>query len=696
MKVKKRDGSYQKFDASKIRKAVLAAFDAADENNITEIGSIVDCIITEIRGDLEVSEIQSIVEQQILDHGYLEVGAAYIAYRVEQDLLRSQRLMPKADWIADYIHAAKYAKYLPAVGRRETYSETVDRVREMHVEKFPTLRTDIEWAMQYVYDKMVLPSMRSMQFAGPAIKAHNARMFNCSFTKVNRLNVFGQIMYLLLCGCGVGYSVQWHHISMLPTVAKVGRKVKHHTIRDSIEGWAVAIDTLILESILFGRWVEFDYSLIRPEGAELVTSGGKAPGHLGLRASIENVRSILLAAGGRKLRPIEVHDIICHISDAVLSGGIRRSSLISLFSLADTEMLYAKTPGCFDPAGVNKHRALANNSVILQDPQRSDFERIQRIAREGYGEPGFFFSRSLELGCNPCGEVVIDPGDLGVGFCNLTEVNMAGNTDVLGSVRAAAILGTLQADYTDVGVPCNKFLEDRLLGVSLTGMCDNPESSFDPLLLQEMRKTVQETNKCYAKELGIPAALRTTCIKPSGTSSLELGCVASGIHPHHARRYFRRVIVNDQEPVGKIFRERNPHMVERVGNNWIITFPVQAHAGAEILADVDGREQLRRIILVKKNYIDGHNVSCTIATDDDLTGMIWENREWIGGLSFVPRGLDKIYPNAPREEVTSREDERRWNNLIELYTPIDWGSIQYDSGNQDLGSACDGDKCALS
>lgn len=555
---------------------------------------------------------------------------------------------------------------------------------------------------------------------------------NCSFTLIDRIRAFQEIFYLLLCGCGVGYSVQWRHVEKLPKLGIVNESdVRHFVIPDTIEGWADALGYLF-QSYLEGFYAEFSYHQIRPEGSPLKTSGGKAPGHLPLKRCIERVRRVLRNAQGRKLRPIECHDIICFIAEAVLAGGIRRSSLICLFSPEDTEMLYAKAKGQFDPVnGINPQRVMANNSAIfLRDKVNwSDFERVLRIAAEGWGEPGFFFTNNLDYGCNPCGEIGLNPviqrlieGAIkkltGISFCNLSEVNIAACATVeefLLACRAAALIGTLQAAYTDfpyLGEITEEIAkQEALIGVGLTGMVDNPDLSTNTRVLRDGAQMVVKTNQEWARKLGINVAARCTTVKPSGTSSLWLGCVGSGIHPHHARRYFRRITANPLEPPAQYFKKVNPHAVEvKPDGDWALVFPVEAPSNAITVKEERAVDFLNRVFLTFENWIvpgtarpDSspgltHNVSCTVTVREDeleeVQRTVWENRHRVAAMSFAPYSLDTIYPHAPREEV---HDEGRWNELISLWKPVDWSSFKEESDETNLGAvvACEGAACEI-
>jgi len=728
----KRDGKYEQFSRRKVRSAILGAFQDVMPDATPNVAPLVTQVIDALPDeDVEVELIQDTVEK-VLMKKHQEVAKAFIIYREHRNEARAEREAPDPKWVAEYIQASKYARYREEWNRRELKSETIDRTRDMHVKRWPKLEEEINWAFDFVRKGQVLSSMRSMQFGGLAIEKHNPRLYNCSFTLIDRVRAFQDAFYLLLCGCGVGYSVQWRHVEQLPKLGIVNESnVKHYVIPDTIEGWADSIGELF-KSFLEGYHVEYSYHQIRDEGTPLKTSGGKAPGHLPLKRCLDRVRAILRNAQGRKLRPIECHDILCFIAEAVLAGGIRRSSLICLFSPEDTEMLYAKAKGQFDPSkGINSQREMANNSAIfLRDSvKKKDFDRVLRIAAEGWGEPGFFFTNDLDYGCNPCGEIGLNPvirrllrGVIktltGFAFCNLSEVNVAAcNTieEFVLACRAASIIGTLQAAYTKfpyLGKVTEEIARrEALIGVGLTGMVDNPELSGNARALRDGAQMVVEANQEWAKKIGIHPAARCTTVKPSGTSSLWLGCVGSGIHPHHSRRYFRRITANPLEPVAQYFKSINPHAVEvKPNGDWSLMFPVQAPSNAITTREESAKDFLGRVFHTYENWIvpgtslpDSspgltHNVSCTVTVRPEevsrVQKILWDERHRIAAMSFAPYSLDKIYPHAPREEVT---DEGRWNELIKLWKPVDWSKFTEAKDTTDVQSvgACEGPKCDI-
>ena len=403
-KIRKRDGgTFQSFDVEKLRRAIGRAWQeckAADERGLTKVlNTVIDTLSDDV---LDVEHVQDAVETALMKHGQFEVAKAFILYRHKRAEAREGRTSkapdPKA--ISDYIHAGKYARYVPTLLRREVYPETVGRVESMHLGQYPDLADEIKWAFDLVRAKRVLPSMRSMQFGGSAILSNHNRIYNCSFSLVDRPEVFSEALFLLLSGCGVGYSVQFDHIEKLPSLGYVDpKKVRHHVVEDTIEGWADALKAL-MQSYLDGVNLELSYYLIRDAGTPLRTSGGKAPGHLKLKDSLERIRGVLSKAQGRKLRPIECHRIMCHAADAVLSGGIRRSAMICLFSLDDSEMMFAKTGNWWE---TEPYFANANNSVVLKrdEVKKKQFKRIFQMTRQ-WGEPGFYFTANYDYGTNPC------------------------------------------------------------------------------------------------------------------------------------------------------------------------------------------------------------------------------------------------------------------------------------------------------
>lgn len=636
--------------------------------------------------------------------------------------------------LQEYTRIAKYAKYLPEENRRETWKEQVSRVFDMHREifsDFPDVLPYIDEAESAVFRKEILGSQRILQFGGKPIIKHNARVYNCAFGHISRTRAFSELMYLLLCGCGVGFSVQKHHVSKLPPIARPNRnRKKKFVIPDSIEGWADAIGVLVSSYFgsdkrfdeYTGSTIEFDYSLIRPEGSKL-SSGTKAPGPAGLKRSIEKIKEIFENRLGNSnrvmVRPIDVYDIIMHSADAVISGGVRRSATIALFSPDDEEMAKAKTGNWFLE---NPQRGRSNNSALLlrDDTSKQDFERLINWVKE-FGEPGFVWADNREMGFNPCVEIGLYPvdestGESGWQFCNLAEINgkkASTPEKFYDACHAAAIIGTLQAAYTQF--PYLSEATERitrreaLLGVSVTGMMDNPDVLFDPQIQRNGAKIVKETNKAIADIIGINVAARTTCVKPAGSTSCILG-TASGIHPHHAKRYFRRVQANVQENPVQHFKQFNPRAVEKSvwdpnGVTEVITFLCEVPVGAKTKNQIDASKLLESVKLTQQNWVRygtnkdlcvkpwlSHNVSNTIHVRenewDDITDYIYKNRKYFAGISLIPNSGDKDYPQAPFCAVPYPSD------ILRIYGPGSFfasGVIEgalYSFGG-DLWGACD-------
>lgn len=708
-RVRKRTGQLQEFDPKRIRKVILMAFnDVHTGSGVPELQEmtdrVVDALTFDDSGIIDIEEVQDTVVA-VIDGVDSLVATHFKTYREERAQLRAVRQSPDKSAPADYIHFAKYARYQYSEGRRELYHETVRRVKEMHMKRFQHLGSnfigEIAETFEFVYNKEVLPSMRSMQFGGAACEVNNARMYNCAFTLVDRPRCFAEIFWLLLSGCGVGYSVQWCHVEKLPDLGFISeKKVIHHVIADTIEGWADAI-TFLFSSYSTGFCAEFSYHLIRSEGAPLRTTGGLAPGHIPLRKAIENIRSVLHKSQGRGLRPLECHDIICFLAEAVLAGGIRRSSLIAVFSPEDTEMLFCKTSGVFNPfSGLNGQREMANNSAafIRRTVQRKDFDRVIKLSQQYYGDPSFYFTDHPDYGTNPCGEIGLHPvidGETGFSFCNLSTINMASITDeahYFRAAKAAAFIGTLQASYTDFPYlrPVSKkiAMRDALIGVSMTGMMDRPKLAFDTTCQRQASMQVLVENRRVARIIGVNFAERCTTIKPEGTSSWEVGGVGSGIHSRHARRFFRRFTANPMEPVAIYFKKYNPHMVENKPNgDWSIVFPIQCEEEAITVKDLGALEFMDKVFSTYENWVRPgsvssrspgltHNVSCTVTVRDEevqaVMERVWENRNRIAAMAFAPHSLDKKFPYAPNEAVETEADEAKWNYLIKNYVKVPW------------------------
>ena len=610
--------------------------------------------------------------------------------------------------LSDITVHMKYAKYLPNKERRETWKELVNRNRAMHVKKYPELKDEIYKAYKFVYAKKVLPSMRSMQFAGKPVELSPNRIYNCAYLPIDHEASFSETMFLLLGGTGVGYSVQKHHVDQLPRIKKPDTgEERRYVIGDSIEGWADAIKILFKSFFHGGDKIKFDYSDIRPKGARLVTSGGKAPGPSGLRECIVKIENLLnLKKDGTKLRTIEVHDIICHIADSVLAGGIRRAALISLFSATDDEMVSSKSGAWYE---TNPQRGRANNSVVLlrhRVNEKTFKELWQRVEASGAGEPGFYFSNDKDWGTNPCCEIALRPYQ----FCNLCEVNVSDvqdQADYESRVRAASFIGTLQAGYTDFHYlrPIWKKTTERdaLIGVSMTGIGSAAVLNMDMKIAANIVKT---ENARVAKLIGIKTAARTTTVKPAGTTSLTLG-TSSGIHAWHNDFYIRRIRVGKNEAIYNYLAINHPALLEdeffRPHDTAVISVPQKAPEGSVMRTEspIQTLERVRKVATewVQPGHRRGdntHNVSCTISIRDhewDAVGKwMWNNREHYNGISVLPYN-GGTYKQAPFEDIT----EEVFNDLYKTLESVDLTGVVELTDETDLSgeAACAGGACEI-
>jgi ribonucleoside-triphosphate reductase (thioredoxin) len=610
--------------------------------------------------------------------------------------------------LSDITVHMKYARYNPDLERRETWIELVTRNMEMHIKKFPHLIDEIHNAYEMVYDRKALPSMRSMQFAGKSIEISPNRIYNCAYLPIDDLRAFGETMFLLLGGTGVGFSVQKHHVDKLPEIRKPNpAKHRRYLIGDSIEGWADAVKMLVKSYFEGGSTINFDFSDIRPKGAMLVTSGGKAPGPQPLKECLFKVQGILdTKEDDSKLTPIEVHDMVCHIADAVLAGGIRRAALISLFSADDEEMISAKAGAWWE---LNPQRGRANNSaVLLRNKVTEEFfmELWKKIEASGAGEPGIYLSNDKDWGTNPCCEIALRPFQ----FCNLCEVNVSDvvdQEDLNARVKAAAFIGTLQASYTNFHylrpVWQRTTEKEALIGVGMTGIGSGVAQTLD---LKQAAEIVKEENERVAKLLGINAAARCTTIKPSGTSSLTLG-TSSGIHAWHNDYYIRRIRVGKNEAIYTHLSIYHPELIEddffRPHDTAIISVPQKAPQGA-ILRHESAMDLLERVKLFYQGWIkpghrtgqNTHNISATVSIKEDEWDMVgkwmWENRKFYNGLSVLNYDGGS-YVQAPFTDCSKEE----YDELMKSLTSIDLSKVIELTDNTDLKGevACGANGCAV-
>lgn len=614
---------------------------------------------------------------------------------------------PSNKLLSDITAFRTYAKYIPHAGRRESLEETINRDMHMHLDKFPKLSSEIVKSFSMVHDLKVMPSMRGLQFAGDAVLKNNVRQYNCSFHLIDNVRAFGETLYLLLSGVGVGYSVQNAHISQLPKIT-LPTEEGIFFVQDSIQGWSQAADALV-EAYFFGRVRPiFNFGNIRSKGSLLVTTGAKAPGPEPLKTMLLKLESMLKAALGRKLTSLEVHDIICIISDCVLAGGIRRAALICLFDRWDIAMLTCKSGTWWETA---PWRARANNSAILPrgDITEEEFKHILDICKKsGAGEPGLSLSNNLDWGFNPCHEVSLRNKQ----FCNLTTINATGITtkkEFLKRVQSATTIATIQAAYTDFPYLTPEWAkttaQEALLGVSMTGVADAGDL-FTAELLQEGAKLVLETNERIAKKLGINLAARATVIKPEGTSSCVLGS-SSGVHDRHAQNYLRRIRMNKNDALATYLTGVIPELVEDdlfSNAGVVVTIPQKSPEGSYLRENSTALGLLDRAMKFNKNWVHpGHrsgdnmnNVSVTLSVKDDewkdLGEAMWANRDNYTGISLLPYDGGS-YKQAPFEECT----EETYNNYAKLVKNIDLKDVRENEDKTERQEilACAGGVCEI-
>ena len=610
--------------------------------------------------------------------------------------------------LSDITTWMKYSKFIPEKNRRETWEELVTRNKNMHIEKFPNLEPLIEQVYEAVYDKKVLPSMRSLQFGGKAIEVNPVRLFNCSYLPIDHFKAFSETMFLLLSGTGVGYSVRNADIEKLPAIAKQ-EKTKKYLVGDSIEGWADAIKVLMKSYFGLISWKpRFDFRSIRAKGERLITSGGVAPGPEPLKVCLSQIEAILSTKkDGEKLTSLECHDILCHIADAVLSGGIRRSAMISLFDLDDQDMLTCKFGNWWE---VNPQRGRANNSAVMKrgEVTKDQFLDLwKKVELSNSGEPGIFFTNDDDSGINPCAEIALRPNQ----FCNLVEINASDvedQDDLNHRAHCAAVIGTLQASYTDFhylrSVWKNTTEKEALLGIGMTGIASGKVQKLD---LKRAASVANLANQLIAEQIGINKAYRITCVKPSGTSSLVLG-TSSGIHAWHDQHYIRRIRVGKNEAMYTYLSVRHPELLEddvfKPDTQAVISVPQMAPEGSVLRSEENAIEFLERVKdiherWVKPGHVKGnntHNVSATVTIKQDewstVGEWLWDNQDSYAGLSFLPEDLG-TYVQTPFETITKEQ----YDELVGKIHDIDVKEIVEMEDNTTLKEnlACAGGNCEI-
>jgi ribonucleoside-triphosphate reductase len=628
--------------------------------------------------------------------------------------------------LSDLVVFSKYARYIPELKRRETYEEAVQRMMNMHRDmvggRVPTSLLDrIEQAL---IERRILASQRALQFGGEAIKRKHMRIYNCSASFCDRPEFFAEAFWLLLCGAGVGFSVQKHHVAKLPPVYEPKEHFEF-VIQDSIEGWADCAKALAHAYFEGGPRPVWNATDVRPEGSYISSASGKAPGPKPLLAALSNAERVLSGAVGRKLRPIEAYDIMMFLAEAVRSGGVRRSATIALFSPTDEEMRDAKTGDWFK---TNPQRRGSNNSALLirNKTTRSLFDSLINATRE-FGEPGFYWADSTEHVPNPCVEILLEPSHeegTGWGMCNLTSVNLAivkNGADLCEAAELASALGTIQASYMNTGYlgrVTRKILErDALIGVSLTGVADALER-LTPNMLENAVEFVREANASVAKMLGINTAARMTTVKPEGTGSLVLG-VGNGVHPHHSRRYIRRMQSSWTDPHVRYLIEKAPRVVEPSSYNrgeCYIMFPIELPEGVWTRDQTTATQHLDLVKMFLERWVipgrnrgtGNHNVSNTVTVKPQewqaVADAIYEGQGVFGGISLLGSSGDLDYAQPPFVSADGQEDARK--DVADLFhatmkaweeAAIDFTEIREEIDNTDVSAepACAGGACII-
>ncbi|MDP3710541.1 MAG: ATP cone domain-containing protein [bacterium] len=720
--IRKRDGRVVSFDQGRITRAIYRAMQAIGEGNLSKDPAFIsDKVMKSLLKKFpatytpNIEEIQDAVEEALILSDFPKTAKAYILYRQQRFQVREKgKMIPEKvkklteeskkyfrSPLSEFVYYRSYSRWIEDEGRRETWIESIDRYVNFMKENIgDSLKTEeYEEIREAILRQEVMPSMRLVWSAGRAARKTNVAAYNCSFIAPTRLQDLPEIMYLSMCGTGVGFSVESQNVQRFPIIKlqQNGRKIKipTHVVEDSKEGWCDALK-LGLKTWYNGQDVVFDYSNLRPAGAPLFTMGGRSSGPDPLRALLDFARAKILSKQGKRLSNIDVHDVICKIGEVVVSGGVRRSALISLSDLDDQEMRLAKA-GQFWLN--NSQRSMANNSAVYNHrPSATQFmEEWLSLAQSGSGERGIFNRGGLKsqlparrwkvfekyagkAGTNPCGEIILRSKQ----FCNLSEVvSRVEDTEetLLKKIKIATILGTYQSTLTHFPYLSkdwkNNCEEERLLGVSVTGQWDCP-AARNPEVLEKLKKYAVEVNKIYAKRMGINQSTCITCVKPSGTVS-QLVDAASGMHPRHAPYYIRRIRISATDRLFHMMKDQkfpyHPEVGQAEGsaNTYVLEFPVKAPKGAVFKNDLTALEQLEHWKVIKQNYTE-HNPSVTISVGEgewiEVSNWLYKNWEILGGLSFLPRS-DFVYQLAPYEDI----DEKKYNELLAKMPAIDFSQI---------------------
>ena len=742
--IKKRDGRIVTFDQNRITNAILKAMQAVGEGLTEDALKVSKAVVSDLRnkyrsgGIPEIEEIQDIVEQKLILMDFSKTAKAYILYRQKRAELRAQKkeIPEKIKKLADeskkyfrntlgeFIGYLIYARWIPEEGRRETWIETVGRYMDFMKENLGAKLSGEDYKELHIaiLNHQVLPSMRLLWSAGVAAKATNVAAYNCSYIAITQIIDFSEILYISMCGTGVGFSVEEKAVQNLPQIKiQTGEILETHIVKDSKAGWADAL-TLGLTTWFDGKDIKFDFSQLRPAGSRLKTMGGLSSGPTSLLSLVSFCREKILRRQGRRLSALDVHDIVCKIGECAVMGGVRRSALISLSDLDDLAMRDAKKGQFYI---TNPERGVANNSTIFNSkPSSAEFlEEWLALVKSGSGERGIFNrgglpkqlpSRRLNIiksdldfmGCNPCGEIDLITKE----FCNLSEVvARADDTEetLLKKIKLATILGTYQATLTyfpylseNWKKNCEK---ERLLGVSITGQWDCLAVRNDKVL-RELKLEAIRTNQLYSAKFGINSSTCITCVKPSGNGS-QLIDSSSGMHPRHAKYYIRRVRISPHEALFKMLRDQkvpyHPEVgqIDGLASVYVLEFPIKAPEGSATKNDFTAIEQLEYWKKVKLNYTE-HNPSVTISVGNDewiaVGNWLYENWDILGGLSFLPRE-DHVYQLAPYEEIT----EEQYDKLIKDFPDIDFSQILVYEKSEDYQGrgaqelACAADSCEV-
>ena len=729
--IQKRDGSVVPFDLSRIVSAIHKGMIATNEGSEFEAEMVANKVFADLVRISKkfknfvptVEGIQDGVEKELILSEYVKTAKSYILYREERSKLRARGIeVPEhvnklaADSkqyfrnpLGEFVYYRSYSKWIDTEGRRETWIETIDRYITFMKENLGNKLTEKEYkeVREGILKQEAMPSMRLLQFAGKAARTTNVCAYNCSFIAPENFQDLAEIMYVSMCGTGAGWAVESQNVQKFPQIMpQTGEKLPVHKIDDSKEGWADAL-TLGMKTWASGKDISFDFSQLRPAGTRLKTMGGKSSGPDPLRRLLSFTRETMFARQGKRLRNLDVHDIICMIGDCVVSGGVRRSAMISLSDLDDQEIRDAKKGAFYN---THPHRMLANNSAVyITKPSNEEFLKEWMALVESHsGERGIFNRGSLaatlpkrriealkeykgyfdasgahiigSIGTNPCGEIILQSKQ----FCNLSEV-VARSTDdeksLMRKIRLATILGTYQSSLTHFPYLSKEWKEhcdrERLLGVSITGQWDCP-AVRKPEVMERLKKEAIKINQQYSKKFGILASTAITCVKPSGTLSQMVDC-SSGMHPRHSQFYIRRIRISATDSLFKMLKDQGVPYFPEVGQTaenattYVLEFPVKAPGGSIYKDDITAIDQLKYWKMVKESYTE-HNPSVTVSVGDnewiEVANWVYSNWNIVGGLSFLPRD-NHVYQLAPYEPI----DEKKYNEIAKRMAHIDFGKI---------------------